>query len=179
MYERIDKRRIYHLIEMYLSQKIDEATFCRDFVFTYDTELDYDTLIEEEYTAFSELGKVASRFSEFDEDIKKYPGTYSTKAELKNAIIKTKEKLKMKNHRKRHSCPCCGFLTRSESDYGTFEICPICNWEDDYVQANNPNYKGGANQESLNEARDNYKKFGASAQKYIKEVRPPQSDEIP
>ena len=70
-------------------------------------------------------------------------------------------------------------MTRSEPDYGTFEICPICNWEDDYVQYNDLNFKGGANKESLNEARENYKKFGASAQKYIKEVRAPFSDEIP
>ena len=94
MYKKTDKRRIYQLIEMYLSEKIDEAAFCSDFVPSYDTELDYDTLTEEEHTAFSELGKVASRFSEFEEDIKKYPGTYFTKAELKNAILETKEKLK-------------------------------------------------------------------------------------
>ena len=94
MYEKTDKRRIYQLIEMYLSEKIDEAAFCRDFVSSYYTELDYDTLTEEEHIDFSELGKVASRFSEFAEDIKKYPGTYFTKEEIKNAIIETKEKLK-------------------------------------------------------------------------------------
>jgi hypothetical protein len=94
MYERTDKRRIYQLIEMYLAEKIDEAAFCSDFVPSYDLELDYDTLTEEEHSAFSELGKVASRFSEFEEDIKKYPGIYFTKEELKKNIIETKEKLK-------------------------------------------------------------------------------------
>ena len=60
-----------------------------------------------------------------------------------------------------------------------FEICPVCNWEDDDVQFNNPDFRGGANKESLNEARENYKKFGAASKKYIKEVRSPLPDEIP
>jgi len=38
MYERIDKRRIYQLIDMYLSEKINEAAFCSDFVPSYDLE---------------------------------------------------------------------------------------------------------------------------------------------
>ena len=85
----------------------------------------------------------------------------------------------MKEEKKGYPCPCCGFLTRSEQTYGTFEICPICNWEDDDIQYNNPNLKGGANQESLLDARRNFKKFGAVSIKYIKEVRSPLPDEIP
>jgi hypothetical protein len=50
--------------------------------------------IKEEHQALSELGKVASRFSEFEGDIKKYPGVYYTKEDLKQKIIETKEKLK-------------------------------------------------------------------------------------
>lgn len=80
---------------------------------------------------------------------------------------------------KGYPCPCCGFLTLSESTHETFEICPVCNWEDDDVQFNNPNFFGGANLESLNEARKNYKQFGASSMKYIKDVRAPLPDEIP
>lgn len=78
-----------------------------------------------------------------------------------------------------YPCPCCGFLTRSEPEYGTFEMCPVYNWEDNDVQFNHPNFRGGANEESLNEARRNYKEFGASAKKYINEVRGPLPDEIP
>jgi hypothetical protein len=85
----------------------------------------------------------------------------------------------MENNTRRYPCPCCGYLTRSNPNYGTFEICPICRWEDDNVQFNNPNFKGGANQESLIKARENYKKFGASYRKYIKEARAPLPDEIP
>ena len=36
MYERTDKRRLYELMEMYLDGKIDESTFCDDFVPSYD-----------------------------------------------------------------------------------------------------------------------------------------------
>ncbi len=85
----------------------------------------------------------------------------------------------MTKDEKGYPCPCCGFLTLSEDTHETFEICPVCNWEDDDVQFNNPDFRGGANQESLNEARENFKKFGASAQKFIKQVRAPLPDEIP
>ena len=34
-----------------------------------------------------------------------------------------------------------------------WEICPVCNWEDDHVQAKYPDMRGGANDASLNEAR--------------------------
>ena len=96
----------------------------------------------------------------------------------KKVEIETRNK-KMTKDEKGYPCPCCGFLTLSEGTHETFEICPVCNWEDDYVQYKDPDFKGGANKESLNEARENYKKFGALAQKYIKAVRAPFPDEIP
>lgn len=78
---------------MYLQDKIDESTFCNDFIPSYDQELDYETLSAEEHQAFSELGKIASRFSEIEEDIMKYPGVYYTKEQLDKKIKETKEKL--------------------------------------------------------------------------------------
>ena len=48
-------------------------------------------------------------------------------------------------------CPCCGQRTLSE--LGDYEICEICGWEDDPVQSADSTYAGGANQESLDEAR--------------------------
>lgn len=50
-------------------------------------------------------------------------------------------------------CPACGFLTGDESLYGTYNICPICAWEDDPVQLANPACGGGANRESLIDAQ--------------------------
>jgi hypothetical protein len=78
-----------------------------------------------------------------------------------------------------YPCACCGFLTMSEQECGSFEICPVCYWEDDNVQFNNIDYEGGANEESLREARNNFKKFKACSSYFIKKVRPPRPEEIP
>jgi len=58
---------------------------------------------------------------------------------------------------KKHVCPCCKEFTLSEEPPGTFEICTVCGWEDDNIQFENPNYKGGANIMSLNEAQEAYR----------------------
>jgi hypothetical protein len=52
-----------------------------------------------------------------------------------------------------YACPACRFMTLSEAPPGTYEICDICGWEDDPVQFADPDYRGGANQPSLNEWR--------------------------
>ncbi|UEL49765.1 hydrolase [Terrisporobacter hibernicus] len=57
----------------------------------------------------------------------------------------------------KYACPCCGNLSLDEKPPGTFEICKICGWEDDEVQYNEPDYEGGANEISLNKARELYK----------------------
>jgi hypothetical protein len=78
-----------------------------------------------------------------------------------------------------YPCACCGYLTMSDKEPGTFEICPVCYWEDDNVQFHDIYFEGGANKESLNEARQNYKKFGASSFQFLNYVRPPLPDEFP
>jgi len=80
---------------------------------------------------------------------------------------------------KRYPCPCCGFLTLFGSTRGTFDICPVCGWEDDNVQFDSPDRQGGANGVSLNEARLNYALFGAAKKKSLKDARPPLADEMP
>ncbi len=47
-------------------------------------------------------------------------------------------------------CPGCGFLVFDEPP-GSYDICPICGWEDDGVQLEAPGYAGGANHDSLYE----------------------------
>jgi len=78
----------------------------------------------------------------------------------------------------KYKCPCCGFLTLDEQPPGTFEICPVCYWEDDLVQYNDPNYEGGANQISLKQARANFKEFGACCKEFIERVRAPLDSEV-
>ena len=64
-----------------------------------------------------------------------------------------------------------------EEPPGTFEICPVCFWEDDNVQFNDPNYRGGANRVSLNEAKQNFERFGACESEMKEFVRPPRKGE--
>ncbi|WP_420130666.1 CPCC family cysteine-rich protein [Longimicrobium sp.] len=52
-----------------------------------------------------------------------------------------------------HPCPCCGFRTMPDEERGSFDICPVCGWEDDRLQYADPDYRGGANEISLNQAR--------------------------
>lgn len=49
------------------------------------------------------------------------------------------------------SCPCCG-EGMVEAGH-EFDICEVCGWEDDNFQFAHPDYRGGANKMSLNEAR--------------------------
>lgn len=51
-------------------------------------------------------------------------------------------------------CRCCGSLTIEE--YGSFEVCSVCDWEDDDIQFDDPDFSGGANELSLNEAKKQY-----------------------
>jgi anaerobic ribonucleoside-triphosphate reductase len=48
-------------------------------------------------------------------------------------------------------CPCCG--SKTVTILGQYEICEVCGWEDDPVQSTDPDYAGGANNLSLNQAK--------------------------
>jgi len=48
-------------------------------------------------------------------------------------------------------CMCCGAI--SIRHRGAYEICPVCGWEDDPSQARDENLAGGANKQSLAQAR--------------------------
>ncbi len=74
---------------------------------------------------------------------------------------------------KRYPCPCCGYYTLDQEPPGTFELCPICFWEDDGVQFRDPDYEGGANRESLRQAQRNFQEFGAMSKHAISAVRKP------
>lgn len=53
-------------------------------------------------------------------------------------------------------CACCGERTLEYSE--RFEVCPICEWEDDGIQNDDPDYNGGANELSLNQYRAEWEK---------------------
>jgi len=78
----------------------------------------------------------------------------------------------------RYACACCSHLTLFEPP-GSFAICPVCYWEDDAQQLHDPSLAGGANRESLTEARKNFVAYGASSAQFRDDVRKPNADEMP
>ncbi|MCR5300854.1 MAG: hydrolase [Lachnospiraceae bacterium] len=81
-----------------------------------------------------------------------------------------------RNTDERFRCPCCGYYTLQSP--GAYEICPVCFWEDDPVQEDDPDLCGGANEPSLNECRENYRKFNACEERFRDRVREPYLEEI-
>lgn len=77
----------------------------------------------------------------------------------------------------KYICPCCGFFTLNKQADNTFQICPVCYWEDDGIQFHEPYYEGGANQVSLNQAKENFKNFGVIEERFKVFVRYPLADE--
>ena len=76
-------------------------------------------------------------------------------------------------------CPCCFCLTLE--DRGSFELCPVCYWEDD-GQGNHDadEVRGGPNGDlSLTAARANFVALGASCPNAVHHVRPPTEAEKP
>ena len=70
-------------------------------------------------------------------------------------------------------CPCCGFIVFSGPP-GTYEICPVCGWEDDHVQLRYPTMAGGANGESLQAAQQHaLKEVPLQVRAHLGHVRDP------
>jgi len=83
-----------------------------------------------------------------------------------------------KNLIDKFSCRCCGYRTLREKPDGTYNICQVCFWEDDPFQFEDPDYISGANRVSLRQGQRNFREFGATEREMIKNVRPPNQDEL-
>ena len=57
----------------------------------------------------------------------------------------------------RYPCPCCGEYEFSH--FGSYDVCEICHWTDNAVQNTEPDYFGGPNWLTLNQARANWQKY--------------------
>lgn len=75
----------------------------------------------------------------------------------------------------KYVCKCCGCAALDSDD--EYDICPVCFWEKDKTQESDPEYKGGANAVSLNEARKNYAEFGVGDKRFTEMVRRPETIE--
>lgn len=76
----------------------------------------------------------------------------------------------------RYPCPCCGYLVFSTPP-GGYELCPVCDWEDDDVQLAFPMMPGGANSDSLYEHQQTFLKVSTPEFRATTSMRPPQHGE--
>lgn len=78
----------------------------------------------------------------------------------------------------RHKCKCCGFYTLvgTEEDV-LWDICPVCFLENDVFE-DEPKTYSGANHETLEQGRENYKKYLACDLRSVKLVRLPLPQEL-
>ncbi len=76
----------------------------------------------------------------------------------------------------KYPCPCCGYIVFAEPP-GSYDICPICYWEDDLSQLRFVR-TGGANSVSLITGQQNYLRFGVCEERFRNIVRPPHANEV-
>ena len=82
----------------------------------------------------------------FDENIRKtYQKIRKCREYAKNKLFEEVGKIF-------YRCPCC--LSTLFAENGDYDICPLCKWENDKVQNEDPGFAGGANEESLAQARN-------------------------
>ncbi|WP_217907177.1 CPCC family cysteine-rich protein [Massilia sp. BJB1822] len=74
------------------------------------------------------------------------------------------------------TCPCCGYEVFPDHP-GSYDICPICFWEDDLFQLYYPHLADGSNPSSLIEAQVNFVQFGACDREMAKNARAPGLDD--
>ena len=75
-----------------------------------------------------------------------------------------------------HTCPCCGHRTLAYGP-GAYEVCSVCNWEDDPAQAERSWSSDGANGISLYEAQQTFSRCGAAHRGSVNSVRVPRAEE--
>jgi len=92
-------RRVYHLIEQYISEQISDDTFCDEFYYCYELNIDHSTLASLEREAFAAIGDIAERFTNINDDRKPETVATSNSAQLRKAVKEASEALNIRrNH---------------------------------------------------------------------------------
>lgn len=89
-----EKEKLYYLIDGVLNGSYQVKTFCTEFTRIYDLEVDYEQLSELENAEFRDLCKMASRYSDDEEELK-IPNMYYSKEEILNKAKYVKQLLKV------------------------------------------------------------------------------------
>lgn len=72
----------------------------------------------------------------------------------------------------RYPCRCCGYQTLTQPPPGTWEICPVCFWEDAPDE-----WEWSSNQMSVRQAQRNFLSLGACEPDWRDDVRSPTAEE--
>lgn len=91
------RKKLYFILENYINKKYSTEYFCDQMYELFDLEVDSNELTKLEYDSFKGLSEVTSRFSPFDEDLKKYDCYYSEE-QVMNKAKGVWKKLCKRNH---------------------------------------------------------------------------------
>ena len=79
-----------------------------------------------------------------------------------------------------YPCPCCGYLTLPVPRKEALAcICPVCFWENDVFDPGEDDPSDENQGMTLRQGRENYRRWGAMHQDFLRLVRPPRPSEFP
>ena len=113
-----------------------------------------------EYLETGNYDEVAAVLTFLTREDKGEPGAFkrrSKNGEIKKVIDRMIQLLQSDDNTAAQEwiCPVCGKYTFEE--YDSYDICPVCGWEDDGLQRDEPDLACGANGLSLNQYREQYR----------------------
>lgn len=93
MFEKNDKRRLYWLMDQYLTGNMSAEEFHDEYYYCFGLELNSLNLTPAEEEAFTALSKISDRFSCIPQDLIDYPGVYYNEQQLREKVIEAKKLL--------------------------------------------------------------------------------------
>ncbi|MBP5424258.1 MAG: hypothetical protein J6Y78_17640 [Paludibacteraceae bacterium] len=103
MFEKNDKRYLYWILELYLSNRIDETSFCDAYYSSYNFEIDNSSLTELEQDVFSSIFESTERYTTSEEDLKESPDFFIDAITLRTNVAKNWNKLNYRIDAEKHT----------------------------------------------------------------------------